>query len=167
MNGKLSEQPLAELIREISSKSLSGRLRLEHERVKVVAYFENGRFVYAGSNLRTLRLREYLKKTELVTDKDLEQFNARVSDTALLKVLSAQKLLSPVAAEQVLTRQVADVLRTALVWTEGSWDFESRPRLDEQFNLKIDLGSLLLEAARRLPVAFVTSRFKNPEETIT
>jgi len=167
MNGKLSEQPLAELIREISSKSLSGRLRLEHERVKVVAYFENGRFVYAGSNLRTLRLREYLKKTELVTDKDLEQFNERVSDTDLLKVLSAQKLLSPIAAEQVLTRQVADVLRSALAWTEGSWDFESRSRLDEQFNLKIDLGSLLLEAARRLPIAFVTSRFKNPEETIT
>src|SRR6185503_4308324 len=167
MNGKLSEQPLAELIREISSKSLSGRLRLENERVKVVAYFENGRFVYAASNLRTLRLREYLKKTELVTDKDLKQFNERVSDTDLLKVLCAQKLLLPAAAEQVHTRQVADVLRLALAWTEGSWDLESRSRLDEQFNLKIDLCSLLLEAARRLPVAFVTSRFKNPEETIT
>src|SRR5689334_7623614 len=160
MNGQLSEQPLAELIREISSKSLSGRLRLENERVKVVAYFENGGFVYAASNLRTLRLREYLKKAELVTDKDLAQFNERVSDTDLLKVLCAQKLLSPAAAEQVHTRQVADVLRLALAWTEGSWDFESRSRLDEQFNLKIDLASLLLEAARRLPVAFVTSRFK-------
>jgi len=167
MNGKLSEQPLAELIREISSKSLSGRLRLEHERVKAVAYFENGRFVYAGSNLRTLRLREYLKKSELVTEKDLAQFNERVSDTDLLKVLSAQKLLSPAAAEQVLRRLVADVLRLSLGWIEGSWDFESRSSLDQDFNLKIDLDSLLLEAARRLPVAFVTSRFKNPEETIT
>jgi len=167
MNGKLSEQPLAELIREISSKSLSGRLRLENERVKVVAYFENGRFVYAASNLRTLRLREYLKKTELVSDKDLAQFNERVADTDLLKVLCAQKLLSPAAAELVQTRQVGDVLRLALVWTEGSWDFESRSRLDQDSNLKIDLGSLLLEAARRLPVAFVISRFKNPEETIT
>jgi curved DNA-binding protein CbpA len=167
MNGKLSEQPLAELIREISSKSLSGRLRLEHERVQVVAYFENGGFLYAASNLRTLRFREYLRKSELVTDKDLEQFNERVSDTDLLKVLCAQKLLSPAAAEQVQTRQVADVLRLALVWTEGTWEFDSRSRLDGQFNLKIDLDSLLLEGARRLPVAFVTLRFKNPEETIT
>jgi tetratricopeptide (TPR) repeat protein len=167
MNGKLSEQPLAELIREISSKSLGGRLRLENEGVKVAAYFENGTFVYAASNLRTLRLREYLRKTELVTDQDLARFSERVSDTELLKGLSAQKLLSPAAAEQVLTRQVADVLRLALVWTDGSWDFDSRSRLDEQFNLKIDPRSLLLEAARRLPVAFITSRFKNPEETIT
>src|SRR5215813_7861693 len=143
MNGQLSEQPLAELIREISSKSLSGRLRLEHERVKVVTYFENGRFLYAASNLRTLRLREYLRKSELVSDKDLAQFNEQVSDTDLLKVLCAQKLLAPAAAEQVQTRQVVDSLRLALSWTEGLWDFESRSRLDEPLNLRIDLDFLI------------------------
>ncbi|HEY0724457.1 MAG TPA: DUF4388 domain-containing protein, partial [Pyrinomonadaceae bacterium] len=78
MNGQLSEQPLAELIREISSKSLSGRLRLEHERVKVVAYFENGKFLYAAANLRTLRLREFLKKSELVSEANLAAFDDRV-----------------------------------------------------------------------------------------
>jgi len=39
MNGQLSEQPLAELIREISARSLGGRLSLEHDRIKVVSYF--------------------------------------------------------------------------------------------------------------------------------
>ena len=167
MNGQLSEQPLAELIREISTKSLSGRLRLEHESVKVVVYFENGSCLYAASNLRTLRLREYLKKSELVTDNDLAQFNERVPDTDLLKVLCGQKLLSPAAAEQLQTRQVADILRLTLLWTEGSWELESRSRLDEQLNLKIDVDQLILEAARRMPVAFVTSRFRNLEETIS
>lgn len=167
MNGQLSEQPLAELIREISSKSLSGRLRLEHERVKVVAYFEYGSFVYAASNLRTLRIREYLKKSELVTDNDLARFDERVSDTELLKALCAEKLLSPTAAEQIQARQVTDVLRLALLWTEGSWEFESRSRLDEQFNLKINLDSLLFEAVRRMPVDFVASRFRDPAETIS
>jgi curved DNA-binding protein CbpA len=166
MNGQLSEQPLAELIREISSKSLSGRLRLEHERIKVVAYFESGSFVYAAANVRALRLREYLRKSELVTDKDLAQFNEQVSDTDLLKVLCAQKLLSPAAAEQIQTRQVGDILRLALSWTDGSWDFETRSRLDVQLNRRIDLDALILEAARRMPVAFVTSRF-DPEETVT
>ncbi|HEY0764892.1 MAG TPA: DUF4388 domain-containing protein [Pyrinomonadaceae bacterium] len=167
MNGQLSEQPLAELIREISSKSLSGRLRLEHERVKVVAYFENGKFLYAAANLRTLRLREFLKKSELVSEANLAAFDDRVSDTDLLKALSAQKLLSAAAAEQIQARQVADVLRSTLLWTEGTWDFESRSRLDQQFDLKIDVSSLLLEAARRLPVSFVTSRFRNPAETVS
>src|SRR6185503_16857274 len=123
MNGQLSEQPLAELIREISSKSLSGRLRLEHERVHAVAYFEEGKLLYAASNLRTLRIREYLKEAEFISEQDLARFDERISDTDLIKMLCSQKLLSPSVAEQIQTRAAADVLRLALLWTEGAWEF--------------------------------------------
>ncbi|HEU0252459.1 MAG TPA: DUF4388 domain-containing protein, partial [Pyrinomonadaceae bacterium] len=167
MNGQLSEHPLAELIREISAKSLGGRLRLEHERVKVVAYFAGGHFLYAASNLRTLRLREYLLKSSAVCEQDLAQFNDRVSDTDMVKVLCAQNLLSASAAEQVQINQVGDVLRLALLWTEGTWEFDSRSRLNESFNFNIDASSLLLEAARRLPANFAVSRFRNPAELIS
>src|ERR1051325_2729795 len=121
MNGQLSEQPLAELIREISYKSLGGRLRLEHDRIHVVGYFENGNISYAASNLRALRLREYLRKRGLVSDDHLV---AQVTDLELLKQLCAKNLLSAAAAEQVRTKQVTDVLRLALLWTEGAWEFE-------------------------------------------
>ena len=167
MNGQLSEQPLAELIREISSKSISGRLRLEHERVHVVAYFDRGKFLYAAANVQTLRVREYLTKAEAVSDHDLAQFSERISDTDLLRVLCAKKLLSPAVAEQVQGRLVADVLRLALLWTEGAWEFESRSRLSEQLNPRIDMDALLLEAGRRLPGKFAASRFANPAEIIT
>jgi curved DNA-binding protein CbpA len=167
MNGQLSEHPLAELIREISAKSLGGRLRLEHDRVKVVAYFAAGNFVYAASNLRTLRLREYLHRSNVLSDQDLAQFNDRVSDTDLIKVLCAQNLLSTDAAEQIQSRQVADVLRLALLWTDGTWEFESRSRLNENLNLKIDASSLLLDAGRRISTTFAASRFRNPAEMIT
>ena len=167
MNGQLSEQPLAELIREISANSMSGRLRLEHERVHVVAYFEEGKFLYAAANVRTLRVREYLKKADAVSDQDLAQFNERVSDTDLLKVLCAQKLLSTAVAEQIQTRLVADVLRLALLWTDGAWEFEARSRLSEEFNPQIDFAELLFEAARRLPPNFAAARFEDPAELIT
>lgn len=167
MNGQLSEQPLAELIREISTKSLSGRLRLEHERVHAVAYFEDGKFLYAAANTRTMRIREYLIKAEVVSDQVWAQIDERVSDTDLIKVLCTQKLLSPAVAEQIQARQVADVLRLALLWTDGGWEFESRSRLNEQFDLKLDLDALLLEASRRLPPKFAASRFTNAAEIIT
>jgi DnaJ-domain-containing protein 1 len=166
MNGQLSEQPLAELIREISEKSLSGRLRLEHERTHAVTYFDQGKFLHAAANVRTLRVREYLRKAEAVSDQDLAQFNERVSDTDLLKVLCAQKLLTTTMAEQIQTRLVADVLRLALLWTDGAWEFDARSRLSEELDPKIDLDSLLLEAARRLPAKFAASRFDNPAEVI-
>jgi hypothetical protein len=167
MKGLLSEQPFAELIREISAKSLGGRLRLEHERVKVVAYFDSGNCVYAASNVRSLRLRDYLQKSKLVSDRDLKQFNDRVSDFDLLKVLCAQNLLSPSAAEQVQTKQISDILRLSLLWNEGTWEFDSKSRLNERLNFKIDAGSLLLDAGRRLPAKFAGSRFSNPGELIT
>jgi len=159
MNGQLSEHPLAELIREISAKSLGGRLSLEQDRVKVVSYFENGKFVYAAANLRTLRLREYLKKSELVSDADLERFNERLPDIDLHKQLPA--------AGQIHSRLVADVLRMALSWSDGMWEFEPRSRLNEELNLKIDIESLLLEATRRVSPEFISSRFANDAEKIT
>jgi hypothetical protein len=125
MNGQLSQQPLAEIIREISAKSLGGRLRVEHERVKVVAYFDNGNFLYAASNLRTLRLREYLQKSKLVSEQDLARFDQRLSDLDLAKQLSAQNVLSRTAVEQLMAQQVSDILRMASSWTEGKWDFDS------------------------------------------
>ena len=167
MNGQLGEQPLAELIREISSKSLGGRLRLEHERVKVVAYFDDGNFLYAASNVRTLRLREYLLKANLVSEQDLTQFNERVSDHDMIKVLCAQKLLTPTAAEQVQTKQVSDVLRLALLWTEGTWDFDPKSRLNAALHLKIDMDSLLIEAYRRLPAKFAESQLRAAADAIS
>jgi DnaJ-domain-containing protein 1 len=164
MNGQLSEQPLAELIREISAKSLGGRLRLEHDRVHVVVYFDNGNIGYAASNLRTLRLREYLRKSDLVSEDKLDD---RMPDLELLKRLCANNLVSAAAAEQVQTKQVADVLRVALLWTDGAWEFESRSRLEEQLKFDLNIDTLLLEAARRLPADFVASRFSNRTEVIT
>ena len=167
MDGQLSEQPLAELIREISAKSLGGRLRLENNRVQVVAYFENGEFLYAASNVRTLRLREYLLKSNLISDQALKQFNERVSDSDIIKVLCAQKLLTSGAAEQIQAKQVSDVLRLALLWTEGTWQFDSRSRLNDAYNLNLNIDSLLLDTGRRLPAKFAASRFRNPGEVMT
>src|ERR1044072_4593206 len=64
-------------------------------------------------------------------------------------------------------RLVTDVLRLALLWTDGAWEFDGRSRLSEELDPKIDLDSLLLEAARRLPAKFAASRFDNPAEVIS
>ena len=53
MKGNLTTQPLAELIREIAVKGISGTLRLERERAQMAVYFERGQVVYAASNVKT------------------------------------------------------------------------------------------------------------------
>src|SRR6266550_5485229 len=103
MKGTLSDQPLAELIREISSRNFSGTLRLEHERAQAAVYFENGRVIFAASNVRSLRLQEYLRKRALATEKELTRLG----------------------------------------------------------------NNLLREAGQRMPLKFVSARFRNPNETIS
>ena len=166
MNGQLGEQPLAELIREISAKSIGGRLQLQHDRLKAVVYFDKGDLLYAASNLRQLRLREYLQKAG-INEAALSRYDERQPDLDLAKTLTRDHLLSPATAEQIQGRQVSDVIRVALSWTEGTWDFDQKARLGETPNFKVDARALLLEAGRRTPPKFVASRFRVPNELIS
>lgn len=149
MNGQLSDRPLAELIRQISAKAQSGRLRLEHERIKVAAYFDKGKFVYAACNVRTFRLREYLQKSGDLSPEQLSRFDERIPDFELARNLSAEGLLPSLTIAGVQAKQVADILRLALLWTEGVWDFDERSHLDETVDLDVDLDALVSEAERR------------------
>ena len=166
MNGKLSEQPLAELIREIGSKGFSGALRLEQEPVKTVIYFESGRVVFAASNIRTLRLREYLKKQELISQKEFDGLDNPGADVALALSWCDTDRLRQKDLNSLLLNLVADVLRVPLLWTNGTWEFDPRARLDDPVRVNLNPSGLLKEAAGRLPLKFVSLRFRNPAETI-
>lgn len=150
MNGQLTERPLAEVIREISAKSLSGRLSVEQDRIKVAAYFYKGHFVFAASNLRDLRLRGYLVKTGVLSAPQLAGIAENLSDVELARTLCEVNLLTSAAVEQVQTRQISDILRFALLMTHGVWTFDERSLLNETVSLTVDVNALLSEAERRL-----------------
>jgi curved DNA-binding protein CbpA len=167
MKGKLIDQPLAELIREIASKNLSGTLRLELDRARTAVYFKDGQLVFAASNLPRLRAREHLTKRNLISEQELARFGNNLSDLSLTKALLANRVLSQEQIDGLLQMLVTDVLRVSLLWTEGTWEFDDRARLDEQVHLEIDTNNLMREAAHRLPLKFVALRFRNPTEIIS
>jgi curved DNA-binding protein CbpA len=167
MKGNLTDQPLAELIREISSKGLSGTLRLQRERAQTAVYFEKGQLVYAASNLRTLRLRKYLSQRGLVSEEESAGLENNVSDLDLAATLSETGRLRRKDVDALLEVLVSDVLRVALLWTEGSWDFNERARLGDPVRVTVDPANLLREAAQRLPLKYVSQRLRNPGETIS
>ena len=167
MNGQLSEQPFAELIREISAKRLSGRLRVQQNRVTIVSYFRAGVFLYAAANVRSLRLREYLTKLNLLSESDLAETVENRSDLQLATTLVENNYIEAKTARDLQLKQVADVLRLPLLWTEGTWEFDHRAHLNEKVDFKLDPVPLLLEAGRRLPGNFVASRFRNETELLS
>jgi curved DNA-binding protein CbpA len=164
MNGQLSENPPVELFHELLSKNLSGRLQLQHEKIKVAAYFQSGQLIYAASNVRTLRLAEYLLKSKLVTDQDLLHLGSKTKDLDLVRALTSEGRITAAQCGQLQARQVSDILRLALPWLEGTWEFDNRSHLSDEVALKIDVLDLILQTARRLPPDFVSGRFTNPDE---
>jgi curved DNA-binding protein CbpA len=167
MKGKLIAQPVAELIREISLKGLSGTLRLEHERAQAAIYFDSGQLLYAASNLRTLRLREYLDKKGVVSESQRASLKPNLSDLDLAAAVVATGTLKQNEIDALLAVLVSDILRVALLWTEGTWDFNDRAHLANPVRVNVDTATLLREAAQRLPFNFVSERFRNPTETIS
>jgi curved DNA-binding protein CbpA len=135
--------------------------------IKVAIYFIDGQVIYAASNIKTFRLREYLRKADLVSAQVLDFIPNTESDLALARGLCKQKLLRANAAEQIQARQVTDILRLALQWVDGTWEFDYRSRLNEPVGFTVDIPSLLLAAARSVPPEFAVSRFKNPAEILS
>jgi DnaJ-domain-containing protein 1 len=166
MKGQLSDHPLAELVHEISFKELSGTLRLQQESVKAAVYFEHGDVIYAASNLRDLRLAEYLKKQSLVSEQELSTAGSR-SDVTFAAALIRKGLIDEPALEPLFTRQVSDILRVALLWSKGTWEFDDRSLLGDSIRVKVGITGLLMEAARRMELELIASRFPSREETIS
>ena len=164
MNGRLGEHPLAELIRELTAAGLSGALRLAYERAKVAIYFEDGKLVFATSNLRAHRLSEILRRSGL-TEAQIGKLPAQVSDSELGNALIKGGRVTPETLATIRSHQVSDVLRLALLWTDGTWEFDPRVRLVDEVRVQVDVNRLLLECARHLPASFVRSRFNRTNGT--
>lgn len=167
MNGQLHEQPLAELIREITSQHGDGALRLRHGAVRAVIYFEAGEIVYAAANLRELRLTEYIRKQGLLSEEQLQSLEDIKSDQAIASALHERGFLDLRSVMRLVTKQVLDVLRVALLWNEGSWEFDTRAHLDDPLRVKVNVSGLLLQASRKIQTETIAARLPNRAEVLS
>lgn len=164
--GKLEPNPAAELIREIVAKGLSGALRLSHDRAKAVIYFENGGLVFAASNLRAHRLIEILRRNHTFSDAQLAKIPAQATDEELSDLLVKSERLTPAVLSGIKTNQVSEILRAALLWTAGEWQFDPRVRIGGDTRVTIHVNRVLLECARHLPADYVAARFTETQEEL-
>jgi DnaJ-domain-containing protein 1 len=167
MTGQLREHPLVELLREISVAGLSGALRSEHERFKTVIYLADGKAIYAASNLRLHRLSECLRRWQVLSEEELSALPVVASELDFAEALIGAKIFSSESLGVLQARQLTEMLRPAVLWTEGTWEFDARVRMTQNVRVNIDLNGLLLEGARRLPREFVAGRFPEPGEKLS
>ena len=168
MKGQLKEHPLAELLREIADRRLSGALRLSHERIKAIVYTEDGEVVAARSNLRAHRLDEALRRWKAVPEEKLSAaLQEGMTDVEMGTALISSGAVEEEAMLALWSRLCVEVLRPLLLWTDGEWMFEVRARLEEGFKTKVETGALLVEAARRVPASLAATRLGRDEAALT
>ena len=166
MAGQLNQHPLAELVREISVSNLSGALRLTHERAQAAVYFENGEIVYAASNLRAFRLSECMRRWNALGVEQPVTVQGGTSDREFGEALIAAGAVSRNLLNELIERQVSELVFHALSWSDGLWDFDPRVRLAENTRVSVKTKELLMASARRLPDERLASRFINLDEKI-
>lgn len=162
MNGRLSDHPLAELVREISDARLSGVLRLEHERAKAAVYFDGGQIAAALSNVRAFRLVEVLRRSGAVDAARVYALvGEKMSDEQVGLALLRARLIDEAALKRAQERQSKEVLGELLRWTWGEWSFDPRVRLTGFHAARPDVSGLLAESARNLPPELVAIRMRD------
>jgi DnaJ-domain-containing protein 1 len=168
MNGQLTDQPLAELIHEISVARLSGALRLARERARAAVYFDGGQVVAALSNLRALRLVEILRRSGAADEARLNAFvREGMSDEQAGLALLRAGFVDEVGLKRVQEQRSKEVLRELLRWTEGEWNFDPRVRLAAVHQGgRVDAAGFLVESARNLPPEFISARMRDDGETL-
>lgn len=163
--GQLQQNPLAELIREVAEKGASGALRLSRSRAKAVIYCEDGRIVFAASNLRAHRLLEFLKRNQILNEAQIAGLTENITDEEILELL-VRRGINPDMLNSMRANHVSEILRAALMWTEGDWEFDSRVRIGSDTRVTVDAKRLLLESTRHFPAAYIASRFTATAETL-
>jgi curved DNA-binding protein CbpA len=167
MDGQLKDHPLVELIHEISEARLSGALRLAHERVKAVVYFDAGQTVAASMNLRAMRLVELLRRAGAVESARIDALvQEGMTDEHAGLALVRAGLLDAAGLKRLQWRQSSEVLRELLLWAEGDWSFDPRVRLAGGYREPLDVEQLLVEGARALPHELVARRLADEDETV-
>lgn len=164
--GQLAQNPLVEVIREIVEKELSGALRLSRDRAKAVIYFENGTLAFAASNLKSHRLSEFLNRQKILDDRQLAELPAKTTDKELTDSIVAQGRIKVEAVNAIRANHVSEILRSALLWTDGRWQFDPRVRIADESRVIVNVNRLLLECSRHLPPAYIASRFTDTNERL-
>ena len=149
MQGQLGEKLVADLVREIAEKNLSGLLRLSRGKTIKAIFFESGAPKYAISNLANEQLDHKLINEGLATPDQIEQAKQRAGKPhRVASVLVEMGVLTDDAMRRLVRQQVMEIVLSLFEWAQGDYAFDERIRAAHDVPLDITASDILLEGAR-------------------
>jgi tetratricopeptide (TPR) repeat protein len=151
MLGNLHQISFADVIRELHLTRRTGLLRLTSEKTLRAIFVEEGRLVFAISNLPTERLGEFLLVRERITRDD---YDRAMQDPAAKQrmghVLVELGLLSKADAESLTKQQITEIILAAFNWDTGEFTFEEGTRASHDVKLDLLTPNIILMGVRTI-----------------
>lgn len=154
IRGSLKEASLPDVLQLLAMGKKTGCLSVTHRNNFGSIYFDKGKICYASIVNRRDRLGDILVKSGLLTQAQLDETveaQAKARGQRLGELLVARKLITREDLHAQIRIQIEEAVYFLFTWAEGTFNFESDIRPEEQdFLVSINPESLLLEGARRV-----------------
>ncbi|MBX3133261.1 MAG: DUF4388 domain-containing protein [Gemmatimonadaceae bacterium] len=154
IKGSLKEASLPDVLQLLSMGKKSGCLSVTHRSNFGSIYFDKGKISYASIVNRRDRLGDILVKGGVLSQEKLDEaiaLQAKARGQRLGDLLVAQGMITREQLHAQIRIQIEEAVFFLFTWAEGTFNFESDIRPDEQdFLVAINPESLLLEGARRV-----------------
>lgn len=154
IKGSLKEASLPDVLQLLAMGKKSGCLSVTHRSNFGSIYFDKGKISYASIVNRRDRLGDILVKSGLLTQEKLDEaitLQAKARGQRLGDLLVSHGMLTREQLHAQIRVQIEEAVYFLFTWAEGTFNFESDIRPDEQdFLVAINPESLLLEGARRV-----------------
>lgn len=149
--GRLDEQDLPDLIRELFAERWTGTLRLDRDGHKIGIVADAGRLVFASSSNPDYRLGPRLLRRGLVTLRQMEEAGRAVSPGKRFgTVLVEQGVLQPKQLAGGVIEQTRDIILLGFRWGSGRFKLEPGPPAGEAITLDIEAPQLILDGVSQV-----------------
>ncbi|MBX7219758.1 MAG: DnaJ domain-containing protein [Blastocatellia bacterium] len=149
MNGLLNRIAFADVIRELHLTRRTGLLRLVQGKTLRAIFVEEGKLVFALSNLPSERLGDLLLRENRIAR---EQYDECLQDPnskqRMGKVLVEKGILTNEEADFYTKKQITEIILTAFTWTEGEFAFEENTKAAHDVKLDLLTPNIILMGVR-------------------
>jgi tetratricopeptide (TPR) repeat protein len=153
IKGSLKEASLPDVLQLLALGKKSGCLAVADRQNFGYVYFDEGRICYASIVNRRDRIGDLLVKNGRISPEQLEQAIAlqeQRRDSKLGELLVEISAVTRNDLEDYMRIQIEEAVYYLFTWTQGTFNFEAGMRPDQDFLVRINPESLLLEGARRV-----------------
>jgi len=153
IKGSLKEASLPDVLQLLALGKKSGCLAVADRQNFGYVYFDEGRICYASIVNRRDRIGDLLVKNGRISPEQLEQaivLQEQRRDSKLGELLVEISAVTRKDLEDYMRIQIEEAVYYLFTWTQGTFNFEAGMRPDQDFLVRINPESLLLEGARRV-----------------